>query len=1098
MPVQSAYTPDAYSGDGVTNAFTVTFLFQLPTDLVVQTQLLSTNAITTLTLGTDYSVTPAQSPSQNSPASTGTVTLLTGALPVGTDLLISRAVPLTQNTTWVPNDPNPSTSTMNAVDKLTMICQDLESEIQNIQLAPQTGIVTTAVFTIAAVNASQDVTVNSTTGLYVGNNIQISNVINTMYGQITAINALVLTVTTLAITSGLAGNNMPVGSPVQLASVPAGTATVNVTDFAISPSPASTLQFTGSETIAATKISNLDLYINTLSSGVATIQGYVNTLLYSNIIPSASHQGSHPALLGFDALATNASRYTCASSGQVLLSTSSSFTFGLISASNITTATLTPSLLNATNSPTDTYVLSYDLASTHFKWVPNTSSGVPGGGTTAQFLVGDATWSNSLIDGNGFRHVLSTGAQSEFSAVAKNSNGSILGTLSAVPGMQLIPANASAGNDVSMVAHFPATLAVGYTVNFIDTDVGRGGGQQVEGLAINSIMRAVGLRTTHGPWQFAYTINAPASSITVDLANGSYQRITSIANAVSITLADSTPAPSVGGWQFASELTLEINSPGSNTFTWPGTVTWANGISAPALSATGVNLIRLVRRQGQTQWIGYAENPSSSTYTDAQARSAVLNSTYLINSSSVQWNISAGVSAQPFIPNSSITGSLLAAGCINSSSLFGSSVIPAAAHANNSIPTNKLVLPGGSTVYMDGNGNFTAPAGGSAGIAAQNLGVAISGSPFTTINFVSNITGSYGGIGVLNVSAAGGSGTFSPATAYTWTANQTFQNALISSVNTSVPVTSTSQINGTQPTDGNLSGLMVNMQGTDGAYSVIDTDYILTSVPNSGINAIKNVLDIRANLNVGGFWIGQTVITQPRRINNGGASADALWFNAWSPMQQFSASADANGIIHSWTAGGTRIGEVNYGNAWADFGLAENRGSLLPTRHVIGMEFFPDHLPGTISGVGYGTYPKYNAQWATAIGYASAGSDGFYPQNWVGLLIDQNGIAPGGYGLRLWGSNGTFSTRSGGINASAATNAPHAIIKMSGTAKTGIDFAGTLDDATPLTPTATGAPAMILAEDMSIQFGTGLWLRGHSGALQYSTNGSSWSNVTLP
>ena len=44
MPVQSAYTPDAYSGDGVTNAFTVTFLFQLPTDLVVQTQLLSTNA----------------------------------------------------------------------------------------------------------------------------------------------------------------------------------------------------------------------------------------------------------------------------------------------------------------------------------------------------------------------------------------------------------------------------------------------------------------------------------------------------------------------------------------------------------------------------------------------------------------------------------------------------------------------------------------------------------------------------------------------------------------------------------------------------------------------------------------------------------------------------------------------------------------------------------------------------------------------------------------------------------------------------------------------------------------------------------------------
>lgn len=1117
MPIQTPYVPDSYAGDGITNAFVVSFPFQLPTDLLVQRVLAATNAVTTLVLGTDYSVTPVQSPSQNSPANTGTV-VTPAALPIGTNIIISRAVPLTQLTTWVPNDPNPSTATMNAVDKLTMICQDLESEIQNIQLAPQTGIVTTVVFSMAAVAASQDITVNTTAGLTVGANIQVSNVINTIYAQITAITDLVLTATTLAITSGVAGNTMPVGSPVQLASIPAGTATINVSDSVTSATQASEIHFSNGSSAAAATRSPVACYLVSTVGGDALVKGYLQTGVKLSEINNDTPIGL-PTIPFFN---TNATKFTLSANtgiGTVLQrrtpgANPNPIDFDFINAAvSVGAGTIIPSLLHTTNSPTDTYVLSYDLASTHFSWVPNTSAAVPGGGNTSQFLRGDTTWSNVFRLDVGFGGLVfaegETAASVGYYLGAASPNGiptgySMNGVLGAVT------TNGSAWSFSASGSHFALfgglTIANGSSPNYqpllIDavgaTELLQVGKQLVPSSTnTNGIIRANSLRTGTGPWQFAYTINAPATSITIDLANGAYQRLTGIANAVTITLADSTPAPTVGGWQFASQLTLEINSPGANVFTWPGTITWANGASAPTMSASGINVIRLIRRQGQTQWVGYVENPASTSYSDAQARTAVLNSTYLTNSGSIQWNIIAGTSAQPFIPAASISGSLLAPACINSTSLFASNVVPATAIANGTLPTAKLALPGGSTVYMDGNGNFSTPAGGgSGGIQAQNLGSTIVGGPFTTINLAANLTGQNDGGGVLSIYAAASGGSFSPAISYSWTATQTFNNALLTSQYVSVPMTSTASLNGNQPTDGNLSGLTVSMQGTDGAYSVIDTSYIVNSIPGRTLNAIKNAMDVRANINANGFWIGHTSFAQSRRINSSDASVDCLWFNAWSPMQQFSASADPNGIVHSWTLGGTRIGEVNYGNAWADFGLAENRGSLLPSRHCIGMEFFPDHLPGEIA-VGYGTYPKYNAQWAIAIGFAAAGSDGYAPQNWVGMLVDQNGVSPGGYALRLWGSNGTFSTRIGGIGASAATNAPAAIIKMSGTAQTGIDFAGTAGDSTVLTATNTGNPMITMADDQSIKLGS-IWLRGHAGALQYSTNGTAWSSVTLP
>jgi len=274
--------------------------------------------------------------------------------------------------------------------------------------------------------------------------------------------------------------------------------------------------------------------------------------------------------------------------------------------------------------------------------------------------------------------------------------------------------------------------------------------------------------------------------------------------------------------------------------------------------------------------------------------------------------------------------------------------------------------------------------------------------------------------------------------------------------------------------------------------------------PGVGINAIEGVLDIRGNCNNGGstadFHLGLVQLTSVRQLNKTahGGTADSIWFCASTPDVNFISTPDANSIVHTYTGGTVRIGEVNYGNAWKDFGLQETRG--IPDvdglfRVVCGLEFFPDFLAGSLYGDANPN--KYDVQWAISIGYAAAATGSapltpsISPQHHIGILVEKNGISPDGYGFRMWGSSGTFN------GASAATNAPAAIIKMSGTTQTGIDFAGTHGDATVLTATNTGNPMITMADDQSIKLGS-IWIRGHSGALQYSTNGTSWTSVTLP
>ena len=109
-----------YAGSGTTGPFPVPFRFLDATHLrVIRT---AQGVETVLALTADYTVTGVG-------ATSGTVTLV-APLPVGQTLTVVRNVPATQEADYVPGDAFPAESHEEALDKLTMITQ---------QLAEQTG-----------------------------------------------------------------------------------------------------------------------------------------------------------------------------------------------------------------------------------------------------------------------------------------------------------------------------------------------------------------------------------------------------------------------------------------------------------------------------------------------------------------------------------------------------------------------------------------------------------------------------------------------------------------------------------------------------------------------------------------------------------------------------------------------------------------------------------------------------------------------------------------------------------------------------------------------------------------------------------------------
>jgi len=144
MTVSTTTNRASYSGNGSTTAFAYGFKIFADADLTVIIRA-STGVETTKTLSTHYNVSGAGS------ASGGNVTFTSGNIPAsGETIVILRELTLTQGTDYIANDPFPAESHEDALDRLTMITQQLSEETGRSLKLSQTNTIATAEFTVGA------------------------------------------------------------------------------------------------------------------------------------------------------------------------------------------------------------------------------------------------------------------------------------------------------------------------------------------------------------------------------------------------------------------------------------------------------------------------------------------------------------------------------------------------------------------------------------------------------------------------------------------------------------------------------------------------------------------------------------------------------------------------------------------------------------------------------------------------------------------------------------------------------------------------------------------------------------------------------------
>ena len=142
MTVSSTTTKNSYSGDGSTTEFAYGFKIFDDDDITVIIRTNATGAETAKTKTTHYTVSGVGS------ATGGNVTFTSGNIPAsGETVVLLRTTARTQLTDYVANDPFPAESHEDALDKLTLITQELEEEIGRSLKVSQTNVIATSEFT---------------------------------------------------------------------------------------------------------------------------------------------------------------------------------------------------------------------------------------------------------------------------------------------------------------------------------------------------------------------------------------------------------------------------------------------------------------------------------------------------------------------------------------------------------------------------------------------------------------------------------------------------------------------------------------------------------------------------------------------------------------------------------------------------------------------------------------------------------------------------------------------------------------------------------------------------------------------------------------
>ena len=137
MTVTTTENFTAFIADGIETIFTFSFQTQEESDIVVYFDGVLISAGFTVALNDDQDSTPG-----------GTVTF--DVPPAnGTEVVIYREVPNTQQTDYQEYGPFPAESHETALDKLTMICQQLQEQFNRLSLPPP-GLPDAGIFPVGA------------------------------------------------------------------------------------------------------------------------------------------------------------------------------------------------------------------------------------------------------------------------------------------------------------------------------------------------------------------------------------------------------------------------------------------------------------------------------------------------------------------------------------------------------------------------------------------------------------------------------------------------------------------------------------------------------------------------------------------------------------------------------------------------------------------------------------------------------------------------------------------------------------------------------------------------------------------------------------
>jgi hypothetical protein len=131
MTISTTASRISYNGNGVTVAFSFPYRFLQNADLVV-IRVAADGTETTLVLGTDYTVAGADDDAG------GTVTC-TVAPVTGSRLVIYRSVEITQEVDYITGDSFPAETHERALDRLTMVAQQLQDAVDRSAKLPETS-----------------------------------------------------------------------------------------------------------------------------------------------------------------------------------------------------------------------------------------------------------------------------------------------------------------------------------------------------------------------------------------------------------------------------------------------------------------------------------------------------------------------------------------------------------------------------------------------------------------------------------------------------------------------------------------------------------------------------------------------------------------------------------------------------------------------------------------------------------------------------------------------------------------------------------------------------------------------------------------------